>query len=232
MAPKADREQGHATRNTFLMLALTFTTGIVDAVGYLGLDRVFTANMTGNVVLLGMGLMGGASLPILRPILILFAFALGAAIAGRVLRRTEKGWSTRVTVLLTIVALGVAAVATALGLTGTHPPDPEGSVITTALALFMGLQAGAARNVAVPDVSTVVVTSTLVGLAFDSIFAGGSNNAWARRLVAVLCILGGAAAGAALLTIWPGLPLALALIGIITVAVVGHHLERQQALSD
>ena len=33
-----------------LMLALTFTTGIVDAVGYLGLDRVFTGNMTGNVV--------------------------------------------------------------------------------------------------------------------------------------------------------------------------------------
>jgi hypothetical protein len=38
------------------MLALTFTTGIVDAVGYLGLDRVFTANMTGNVVILGMAL--------------------------------------------------------------------------------------------------------------------------------------------------------------------------------
>ena len=35
-----------------LMLALTFSTGIVDAVGYLGLDRVFTGNMTGNVVIL------------------------------------------------------------------------------------------------------------------------------------------------------------------------------------
>jgi uncharacterized membrane protein YoaK (UPF0700 family) len=36
-----------------LMMVLTFTTGIIDAVGYLGLDRVFTANMTGNVVILG-----------------------------------------------------------------------------------------------------------------------------------------------------------------------------------
>lgn len=35
-----------------LMLALTFATGIIDAVGYLGLDRVFTGNMTGNVVVL------------------------------------------------------------------------------------------------------------------------------------------------------------------------------------
>ena len=38
-----------------LMLALTFSTGIiVDAVGYLGLDRVFTGNMTGNVAVPGM----------------------------------------------------------------------------------------------------------------------------------------------------------------------------------
>lgn len=214
-----------ASRNTVLMLALTFTTGIVDAVGYLGLDRVFTANMTGNVVLLGMGVMGGADLPILRPILILFAFALGAAIAGRVLRHTQKGWSRRVTALLAIVAIGVAGVAASLGVTGIHPVDPQGSVITTVLAVFMGLQAGAARNVAVPDVSTVVVTSTLVGLAFDSIFAGGSNSAWARRLVAVLSILAGAAAGAALLPIWPGLPLILALVGIVTVTIVGHRLH-------
>lgn len=214
-----------ASRNTLLMLALTFTTGIVDAVGYLGLDRVFTANMTGNVVLLGMGLMGGANLPVLRPILILFAFALGAAVAGRVLRHTEKGWSSRVTALLTIVAIGVAAVSGALGFTGIQPADPQGSVITTVLAAFMGLQAGAARNVAVPDVSTVVVTSTLVGLAFDSILAGGSNSAWARRLVAVLSILAGAAAGAGLLVVWPGLPLILALTGILAVTIIGHRLH-------
>jgi uncharacterized membrane protein YoaK (UPF0700 family) len=30
------------------MLALTFSTGIGDAVGYLSLDRVFTGNMTGS----------------------------------------------------------------------------------------------------------------------------------------------------------------------------------------
>ena len=41
-----------------LMLVLTFTTGIVDAVGFLGLDRVFTGNMTGNVVILGMAAEG------------------------------------------------------------------------------------------------------------------------------------------------------------------------------
>ena len=49
------------------LLALTFTTGIVDAASYLGLGRVFTANMTGNVVLLGFGIAGSAGLPVVAP---------------------------------------------------------------------------------------------------------------------------------------------------------------------
>ena len=33
------------------LIVITFTTGLVNAVSYLGLGRVFTANMTGNVIL-------------------------------------------------------------------------------------------------------------------------------------------------------------------------------------
>ncbi|WP_246119651.1 DUF1275 family protein, partial [Aeromicrobium flavum] len=60
-----------------LMLALTFSTGIVDAVGYLGLDRVFTGNMTGNVVILGMAVVGAEDLPVLGPVLALVGFMAG-----------------------------------------------------------------------------------------------------------------------------------------------------------
>ena len=76
-----------------LMLALTFSTGIIDAVGYLGLDRVFTGNMTGNVVILGMGLAGADDLALLGPAVALVSFMAGAVIGGRVLKpvsaRTE-----------------------------------------------------------------------------------------------------------------------------------------------
>ena len=84
-----------ARRHLVLMLALTFTTGIVDAVGYLGLDRVFTANMTGNVVILGMAVVGAEDLPVLGPAIALFAFLAGAAVGGRVLRTAPAGWSHR-----------------------------------------------------------------------------------------------------------------------------------------
>jgi len=41
------------SRLTALLLVLTITTGVIDAVSVLGLGRVFTANMTGNIVFMG-----------------------------------------------------------------------------------------------------------------------------------------------------------------------------------
>ena len=67
---------------TRALVALTFTTGVVDAASYLGLGRVFTANMTGNVVLLGFGLVGGNGLPVLAPLLSLAAFVVGSGLGG------------------------------------------------------------------------------------------------------------------------------------------------------
>ena len=72
-------------------------------------------------------------------------------------------------------------------------------VVTGLLAVAMGLQAATARRLAVKDVTTVVVTSTLTGLAADSRLAGGTGDGWARRSLAVGLILVGAAVGALLL---------------------------------
>ena len=41
-----------------VLVGLTAVTGLVDAVSYLALGHVFTANMTGNVVFLGFALAG------------------------------------------------------------------------------------------------------------------------------------------------------------------------------
>ncbi|WP_432562562.1 YoaK family protein [Kineococcus sp. SYSU DK003] len=211
-----------------LMLVLTFSTGIVDAVGYLGLDRVFTANMTGNVVILGMALTGAEDLPILGPVLALVGFLVGAAVVGRVLRRAAAGWTTASTVVLVLVGvvLGALAVVTSLlsGVpveVGTTPPA-SAVVVTTALGVAMGGQAAAARRLAVKDVTTVVVTSTLTGLAADSRLAGGKGEGWRRRLGAVVLILAGAAAGAALLRWHIGAGLALAAVITVVAALLGH----------
>ena len=205
-----------------LMLALTFSTGIIDAVGYLGLDRVFTGNMTGNVVILGMALTGADGLPIVGPIIALAGFMLGAVVSGRTLRPIPAGWSGRSTILFaTVGVILLAAAVTALN-TGDDRPEWVALTITGALGVAMGMQAGAARHIAVKDVTTVVVTSTLVGLAFDSWFGGRAGQPWKRRLGALVLIGSGAAAGAGLLLAGLGTGMAVAAGITLVCALLGH----------
>lgn len=209
-----------------LLLVLTFTTGIIDAVGYLGLDRVFIANMTGNVVILGMALAGGDDLPVAGPLLALGAFFAGALAGGRLTNSAPRDWARAST-----VAFGLTgSLATVLGIVAMIvPPAAEtawGFTVTGLLAFGMGLQAAAARRIAVKDVTTVVVTSTLTGLAADSRLAGGNDENWARRLLAVALILAGAAVGTVLLRLTGhagvGLGILVAGLGSLAVTVVGH----------
>jgi hypothetical protein len=90
------------------------------------------------------------------------------------------------------------------------------------LGLAMGCQAGTARHLAVAEVTTVVVTSTLVGLAFDSWFGrGASGHPWVRRVGAVLLLGVGAATGALLLRFGMGWPATCAASIAAAVAVIG-----------
>jgi uncharacterized membrane protein YoaK (UPF0700 family) len=211
----------------YLMLALTFSTGVVDAVGYLGLDRVFTGNMTGNVVVLGMGLVHGGNLPVLGPLLALGGFMAGAAAGGRALKAATPGWSDRTTTLFSVVAVVMVVLAVVLLVLGTRLSHSGGVVITTILGASMGLQAATARFIGVKDVTTVVVTSTLTGLAADSrLGSGKSSGDTVRRGSAVVLILAGAATGAALLKwhLGAGLLLAGALTAFVS-ALGAVHVE-------
>lgn len=209
-----------------LMLALTFSTGVIDAVGYLGLDRVFTGNMTGNVVILGMGLTGVDDLPVLGPILALGGFLAGAAVGGRTLRAFDAGWSHKTTVLFSAVAAVLVASAV-VAMIESEPPHPLALSITAALGAAMGLQAAVARHIAVKDVTTVVVTSTITGLAADSAAGGEGLNFWRRRTGAILLIGAGACAGALLLQIHISAGMLLSALITIAVTVVGHHSRPQ-----
>ncbi len=201
-----------------LMLVLTFSTGVIDAVGYLGLDRVFTGNMTGNVVILGMAIVGADDLPVQGPLLALVGFMAGAALGGRVLKSAGPGWTRRTTVLLGLVTVVMLVVAGVLFAIEDDFSETVGVTITTVLGAAMGVQAATARFIAVKDVTTVVVTSTITGLASDSVLGSGTGKGHSlRRATAVLLILAGAAAGAALLD-WH-LGAGLVLSGVLTLAV-------------
>ncbi len=209
---------------TVLLLTLTFSTGLVDAVSYLGLGKVFSANMTGNVVLLGFGIAGGYGLPIVAPIVSLVAFVVGAALGGRLAdalahrHRVHLGATLGAEVALLVVATLVTALAT------VQPDAASGDTVIGLLALAMGVRNATVRRLAVPDLTTTVLTLTLTGLAADLRHLRANHSAALRRTCAVLAMLTGALAGALLLKVsaaWV-LTLAAALASITGVAYLHH----------
>lgn len=192
------------------LLALTFSTGLVDAVSYLGLGRVFTANMTGNIVFLGFGLAGSGGLPIVAPLVSLAAFLLGAGGGGVLASRLADDRRRHLTSALAIeFALIVAAVVLA-AVIDVHPNAVSGDALIALLAFAMGVRNATVRRIAVPDLTTTVLTMTLTGLAADSPLSGGTGKGSTRRTAAVLTMLAGALVGALMLKTSIVLPLAVA----------------------
>jgi len=74
----------------------------------------------------------------------------------------------------------------------------------------MGARNAVVRKLAVPDLTTTVLTLTITGLGADSSLGGGDGSHWQRRLVSIVFMLAGAAAGAWLVARSIALPLAAA----------------------
>lgn len=183
---------------TRALILLTLTTGLVDAASYLGLGRVFAANMTGNVVLLGFGIAGAGGLPVVAPLVSLGAFLLGAGAGGRLAgalgnRRLHVVAALGIETALVGVAGVIAVVA------DVRPATFLGDLVIALLALGMGTRNATVRTLSVPDLTTTVLTMTLTGLAADSRLFGGSGAGTARRTTAVASMLIGAVLGALLL---------------------------------
>jgi uncharacterized membrane protein YoaK (UPF0700 family) len=178
-----------STRAIAALLGFTFVTGLIDAASVLGLGHLFVANMTGNIVFLGFSLLGQGSVSLLGVALALFGFLVGAALGGKL------GRAPRPSGLRSGFAIDVALLAVAAAEALCDAPNPA---IIVALAAGMGLRTALVRALAVPDITTTVLTLTLTGLAADSSFAGGGNPRWGRRVASVVAMLFGAALGALL----------------------------------
>jgi uncharacterized membrane protein YoaK (UPF0700 family) len=195
---------------TRTLLVLTFTTGLVDAVSYLGIGHVFTANMTGNVVFLGFGIAGSGGLPVVAPIVSLVAFMAGAGAGGMLTARLALRHPRDLAFALAIEVSLIAAAGVIAAAITIRPNAVSGDSVIALLAIAMGLRNATVRRIAVPDLTTTVLTMTLTGLAADSVLFGGSGKGTTRRGAAVLTMLLGALAGALLLRQSLVLPLALA----------------------
>lgn len=202
-------------RPVALVLGLTLATGAIDAVSYLSLGHVFTANMSGNMALLGIDAANGR-FP-LGYLVSLCGFTLGAAAAWRWMRAAGgppllllvRGLRAQIAIMV--------ALAVVLGVADVGDDDALRMGVIFALAAAMGLQTALARKLGVEDVNTTVATMTLHAYAADSRIAGGDGRRWRRRLGVVAALFAGAAISvlADKAVSWGGMAVAAAIVAAV-----------------
>jgi uncharacterized membrane protein YoaK (UPF0700 family) len=194
-----------------LLLLLAVLTGLVDATSYLKLGHVFVANMTGNVVFLGFGIAGAGGISVWASLTALGSFLVGGVVGGRFGSRTAIDRGRYLTVATATQFLFVAAALVIAALASDHLGTGSRYPLIVLLAIAMGIQNAAVRQLAVPDLATTVLTTTLTGVAADAALAGGHGSKLGRRGLSIAAMLLGALIGGLLvLKVDKSAPLALA----------------------
>jgi len=200
-------------RRDLLLVALTFAAGSVDAIALLRLD-VFTAVMTGNIVLLGLAVGQGAFGNAIRSIVALVAYSVGVVVGARIVGAVaiETHWSPKVTRALAVESGLQLAFVVGWLLTGAHPDGASAATLIAFSGVAMGIQAATARALA-PGMSTTYVTGTLTGLLSELSALGAVGGDRRRRASIVVALALGAVAGAFALStvplLAPAIPLAV-----------------------
>ncbi|MBV8861971.1 MAG: DUF1275 domain-containing protein [Mycobacterium sp.] len=198
------------------LLLLTFATGVVDAISVLVLGHVFVANMTGNIIFLGFWFVPGAGVDLTAAIVAFVGFLAGTVIGGRTTRLLQAHARRWLTTSLGIEIAVLLALSLLAG-TGVLSYRTNTKLILIAgLAATFGLQNATARQFGIQELSTTVLTSTVVGIGVDSRLAGGTGRREKLRYSVVLAMCAGAIVGATLsrVAVAPVIALAAAVVAV------------------
>jgi uncharacterized membrane protein YoaK (UPF0700 family) len=211
---------------TFELFLLTWTAGIMDALSYLRAG-VFTANMTGNTVVLGLAIAGRERSRAVPALAALCAFATGCLIGSFVLlrRSPRRHWSDDLKLGSRLELPFVAAFVLLSALEPGRPPYPVGIGLTILAAISLGIQSVAVRQLRIAGVVTTFITGTMTTAVASWVAKrdpGSGEQARGSPLLLgsiLLCYVIAAAVGAALLSRARLLPSILALAAVVTVLV-------------
>ena len=196
------------------LLLLTFATGVVDAISVLVLGHVFVANMTGNVIFLGFWFAPHSVVDMTAALVAFVSFVAGAILGGRLSRHLDgdvRRWMT-VALGIEVVMLATLSILSGTGVLDYH--DNTKLILIAGLAVTFGWQAATARQFGIQELSTTVLTTTIVGVGSDSRIAGGTGRREKLRFSVVLTMCAGALVGATM-TRWVVAPV----IGVAAVVV-------------
>ena len=202
-----------------MLLVLTVATGVIDAVSIVGLGRVFVANMTGNIVFIGFALAGAPGFSLIASLIALVAFLAGAGLGGGLISKLDQH-RTRLLSASTAIELALMSAATITASIGAQTSQSRDITLAWAAAA-LGLQNAVVRRIAIPDLTTTLLTMTLTGIAAD--LHARNFRTTTRRIMAVVALAAGALGGALLVlrvSVSAGLAAATALIAMVTISAI------------
>src|SRR5579871_5547656 len=151
----------HHLPKVIAALVLTFVSGVVDIVGYLGILHFFTAHLTGTTVELGRGFVERAPADIYAALTIVAAFVAGSVLGRALIEAASRHKYRRVaSFTLAIEAILLAVVGGSHAGLGTSP-----YVELALLAAAMGIQTATLTGIGPLTVHTTFVTGMLNKIA-------------------------------------------------------------------
>ncbi|MGH9205880.1 MAG: YoaK family protein, partial [Acidimicrobiales bacterium] len=195
---------------------LTFATGLVDAISVLVLGHVFVANMTGNAIFLGFWFVPGAGVDLIAAVVAFVGFLIGTVIGGRLIRGLRERTRLWLTTALGIEVVMLVVLSILAGAGVLSYQANTKLILIAGLAMTFGVQNATARQFGIQELTTTVLTSTIVGIGVDSRLAGGTGEREKLRYSVVLAMLGGAVVGATLsrVVVAPVIALAAAVVAV------------------
>jgi uncharacterized membrane protein YoaK (UPF0700 family) len=190
----ATRSRHGAVRDGLLVL-LTLTTGAVDASCFLHLGNVFSSVITGNLVLLGVAAATQSASLAIRSGVALAGYSAGVLIGAPIATRRARGgetWPLSVSVTLVAEFCVLAAFSVGWELTGGRPGSTAQVLLIAALAVAMGIQSAAVRQLG--GMSTTYLTGTLTAVVTELV-TRDRGPGFARSVGVLAAIVSGAAVG-------------------------------------
>jgi len=185
----------HGTVRDGLLVLLTLTTGAVDASCFLHLGDVFSSVITGNLVLLGVAAATQSGSLAIHSGTALAGYSAGVLIGAPIATRRARGgeiWPLSVSVTLVAEFCVLAGFSVGWELTGGRPGGTAQLLLIAALAVAMGIQSAAVRQLG--GMSTTYLTGTLTAVV-AGLATRDRAPSFARSLGVLAAIVSGAVAG-------------------------------------
>lgn len=151
-----------------ILVLLASVAGSIDVISYFQF-HTFTANMTGNTILLGLSIGEGKLVSSMHSMAALLGFICGTFLGAFIVEKKEGGWSSGVTRSIVIESL---IIATFSALSFYHAESISNFILYLSIilsAIAMGIQSATIRHLKIPGIVTTFITGTITSIGMSAV---------------------------------------------------------------